>query len=68
MAGKGSRRRPTTVPQAVADENFETIFGKYVPTYLRKMIGTGEEALDAYNEERLVSKYDKESNKKEDNK
>jgi hypothetical protein len=38
MAGKGSRRRPTKVPQAVADANYESIFGKYVPTYLRKQI------------------------------
>jgi hypothetical protein len=65
MAGKGSRRRPTKVPQAVADANYETIFGKYVPPYMRKMIGSGEEALDAYNEERLVSKYDKEQDKKD---
>ena len=65
MAGKGSRRRPTKVPQAQVDANFETIFGKYVPLYMRKMIGSGEEALDAYNEERLDSKYDKESGKKD---
>jgi hypothetical protein len=38
MAGKGSRRRATRVPKEVADANFETIFGKYVPTYLRKRI------------------------------
>lgn len=38
MAGKGDRRRKTLVPQAVADANYETIFGKYVPLYLRKQI------------------------------
>jgi hypothetical protein len=38
MAGKGSRRRPTKVPKEVADANYEAIFGKYVPTYLRKQI------------------------------
>ena len=38
MAGKGSRRRPTRISKEVADANFETIFGKYVPTYLRKQI------------------------------
>jgi hypothetical protein len=38
MAGKGSRRRATRVPKEVADANYETIFGKYVPTYLRKQI------------------------------
>lgn len=53
MAGKGDRRRKTLVPQEVADANFETIFGKYVPTYMRKMLGTGEEALDAYEDERI---------------
>ena len=61
MAGKGDRRRPAKVPKEVVDANYETIFGKFVPTYMRKMIGTGEESLDAYNEERLVSKYDKEA-------
>ena len=66
MAGKGSRRRPTKVSQAQADANFETIFGTYVPTYLRKQIQ--DEPLDAYNEECLVSKYDKETIKKEDKK
>ena len=38
MAGKGSRRRPSKVPQAVADANYEAIFGKFVPLYLRKQI------------------------------
>ena len=38
MAGKGDRRRPTKVPTEQADANFETIFGKYVPTYMRKQI------------------------------
>ena len=68
MAGKGDRRRKTLVPQSVVDANYETIFGKFVPLYMRKQIP--DEPLDAYNEERLVSKYDKEAdkNKKEDNK
>jgi hypothetical protein len=35
---KGSRRRPTTIPLAESDANFESIFGKRVPTYLKKMI------------------------------
>jgi hypothetical protein len=38
MAGKGSRRRPTNIPMEQADANFEGIFGKRVPTYLKKMI------------------------------
>jgi hypothetical protein len=59
-SGKGDRRRKTLVPKEVADANFETIFGKYVPLYMRKQIP--DEPLDAYNEERLVSKFDKEAN------
>jgi hypothetical protein len=38
MAGKGDRRRPVKVSQAEADANYESIFGKYVPTYMRKQI------------------------------
>jgi hypothetical protein len=38
MAGKGDRRRPTRVPKEVADANYETIFGKYVPLYMRKQL------------------------------
>jgi len=35
---KGSRRRPTNIPLAQSDANFEGIFGKKVPTYLKKLI------------------------------
>ena len=38
MAGKGDRRRPTKVPREVADANYEAIFGKYVPIYMRKQL------------------------------
>jgi hypothetical protein len=38
MSGKGSRRRPTNIPKAEADANYESIFGKYVPLYMRKQI------------------------------
>jgi hypothetical protein len=38
MAGKGDRRRPTKVPREVADANYEAIFGKYVPLYMRKQL------------------------------
>ena len=38
MAGKGDRRRPTKISQAEADANYEAIFGKYVPLYLRKQL------------------------------
>ena len=46
MAGKGSRRRPTKVSQAQADANYESIFGTYVPTYLRKQILDDNEIID----------------------
>lgn len=36
--GKGSRARPLNVPKEQFDNNFESIFGKRVPTYLKKMI------------------------------
>jgi len=35
---KGSRKRPTNVSMAEADANFENIFGKRVPTYMKKLI------------------------------
>jgi hypothetical protein len=35
MAGKGSKPRPFNVPKEEFDKSFETIFGKYVPPYLR---------------------------------
>jgi hypothetical protein len=35
MAGKGSKPRPFSVPKDQYDNNHETIFGKYVPRYLR---------------------------------
>jgi hypothetical protein len=35
---KGSRRRPTNVPLEQSDANFENIFGKRVPTYLKNRI------------------------------
>jgi len=34
-AGKGSKSRPFNVPKEDFDKSFETIFGKYVPPYLR---------------------------------
>jgi len=36
--GKGSRQRPTNISMAQADANFEGIFGKRVPTYMKKLI------------------------------
>ena len=35
MAGKGSKPRPIVVPKEQYDSNHETIFGKYIPPYLR---------------------------------
>jgi hypothetical protein len=46
MAGKGDRRRANKVPQAVVDANYETIFGKYVPLYLRKQIPDDDTPVD----------------------
>lgn len=45
MAGKGSRRRPSKVPQAVADANYEAIFGHFVPLYLRKKLPDESETI-----------------------
>lgn len=45
--GKGSKPRP--VDKKKFDENWDRIFGK-----------KKEDPLDAYNEERLVTKFDKE--------
>jgi hypothetical protein len=49
--GKGDRRRPTMIPQSQADANFESIFGKRVPTYLKKMIPDPVVTQDAQNED-----------------
>jgi hypothetical protein len=38
MAGKGSRPRPFSVAQKDFDASFEGIFGKRVPTYMKKLI------------------------------
>ena len=35
---KGSRQRPAKVPMEQVDNNYESIFGKRVPTYMKKMI------------------------------
>jgi hypothetical protein len=51
MAGKGSRRRPTKVPKEVADANYEAIFGKFVPLYLRKQIPDEPVVKEEHKEE-----------------
>jgi hypothetical protein len=59
MAGKGSRRRPTSVSSQQVADNWELAFGKKETVDI--------DVLDVYNEERLVSTFDKESNKPLDN-
>lgn len=53
--GKGYGRRPQLAPNGQVESNWEKIFGSKKP----KKVDTSE--LDVYNEERLVSKYDKAS-------
>jgi hypothetical protein len=53
--GKGYGRRPQLAPNDIVENNWETIFGTKNPKPVNK------EDLDVYNEERLVSKYDKEN-------
>jgi hypothetical protein len=43
--GKGDRRRPANIPKEQADANYEAIFGKYVPPYLRKQIPDNSETI-----------------------
>lgn len=60
---KGSRPRPFSVSQEEFANSFELIFGKKKKPQ--------DEALNAYNDERLVSKFDKQDlnkPKQEDNK
>lgn len=62
--GKGSKRRPTMIPQAQADANFESIFGKRVPTYLKKMIPDPVVTQDSQNEDeafKLVEQQNKQN-------
>jgi hypothetical protein len=53
--GKGSRPRPFSVSQEQFDNNFDRIFGK------NKAKDVDDDVLKAYNDERLVSKFDKQS-------
>ena len=54
--GKGYGRRPNLVPNDQVESNWEKIFGKTQPSK-----AVDDEDLNVYNEERLVSKYDKET-------
>lgn len=64
---KGSRQRPTNIPKEQADANFESIFGKRVPTYLKKMIPDHKVVdQDAENEDeafRIIEQQQKVNNK-----
>ena len=72
MAGKGDRRRKTLVPQAVVDANYETIFGKFVPLYLREQIPdepvSEEQAVDEISKLVADETLQATEPKKEDNK
>lgn len=62
---KGSRQRPTTIPMAQADANFEGIFGKRVPTYLKKMIPDHKVVdQDAENEDEAFRIIEQQNNVK----
>jgi hypothetical protein len=51
MSGKGSSPRPFSVDQQTFSNNWDAIFGK------KKSMDKKD--LDTYNDERLVSSYDK---------
>jgi hypothetical protein len=51
--GKGSKPRPFSVSQREYDTRWDAIFGRDLKEEKQ------EEVLEAYNNERLVSKYDK---------
>lgn len=70
--GKGDRRRKTLIPQAEADANYENIFGKYVPLYLRKQLpdepASEEQVIDEVSKLVADETLQATEPKKEDNK
>jgi hypothetical protein len=60
--GKGSSPRPFSVSQEEYDNRFEAIFGKKKVAQAEKVNVHYDDAINAYNDERLVSKFDKEQN------
>jgi hypothetical protein len=38
MSGKGSKPRPFSVTKEQFDKSFETIFGNYIPPYMRNRL------------------------------
>lgn len=67
MSGKGSKPRPLSVSQENFNSNWDTIFGKKKKTDAEKFDESvvmknefyDEDVLNTYNDERLVSKFDK---------
>ena len=49
---KGDRRRPVKVAQKEVDANYESIFGKYIPTYMRKQIPDEPIVIEPKTEEK----------------
>ena len=58
VGGKGSKPRPFSVSQREYDTRWDAIFGRD----LKEEKKEDPSMLDVYNDERLVSKYDKQDN------
>ena len=56
--GKGSKPRPFSVSQKEYDSRWDAIFGRD----LKEEKTIDDRVLETYNDERLVSKFDKEQN------
>lgn len=56
--GKGSKPRPFSVSQREYDTRWDAIFGRDLKEEKKEDLS----ALEAYNNERLVSKFDKQGN------
>jgi hypothetical protein len=56
--GKGSKARPFSVSQKEYDSRWDAIFGRD----LKEEKTIDDQVLETYNDERLVSKFDKEQN------
>lgn len=56
--GKGSKPRPFSVSQKEYDSRWDAIFGRD----LKEEKTIDDQVLETYNDERLVSKFDKEQN------
>jgi hypothetical protein len=56
--GKGSKSRPFSVTQREYKTRWDAIFGRDLKEEKKEV----SDVLDTYNDERLVSKFDKEGN------